>query len=162
MLGGGVNSPTKTNIRTNINERMVNTMKLTLTLNLDNGPKEFETKELDFTNVMCDLEDNGVDVMAMLDDEERQHMKIFTTMRSIISVIVGEKDMAKAGKLLTEHLKNNGKMDTIMKVFTELMASAGFGKAEEETESETENEMATETAETTAIATLPTAETMMK
>ena len=36
-----------------------------------NGPKEIKTKELDFTNMMCDLEDHDVDVMGLLDEETR-------------------------------------------------------------------------------------------
>ena len=118
-------------------------------LNLNEGPLEVETHELDFTNIMCDLEDNGVDVMGLLDDE--QSMKVFSTMRAIVGVITGTKDLKLAGRMLTEHLKNKGKIEDIMKIFTELMKSAGFGKAEEETENE---------VKTAEIAVLPAATTM--
>lgn len=97
-------------------------------LQTNKGPKEIKTKELDFTNVMCDLEDNGVDVMGLLDDETREKMKVFNTMRAIMAAITGTEDLKTAGKMFSEHLKNGGSMDDIMNTFTEVMASAGFGE----------------------------------
>ena len=41
-----------------------------------NGPKEIKVADLDFTNLMCDLEDHDVDVMGLLDDDTRENMKI--------------------------------------------------------------------------------------
>lgn len=106
-------------------------------LQTSKGPKEIKTKELDFTNVMCDLEDHGVDVMGLLDEETREKMKVFSTMRAIMAAITGTKDLETAGKMFSEHLKNGGSMDDIMNTFTEVMASAGFGEgAEMETETE--------------------------
>ena len=105
-------------------------------LKTNEGPKEIKTKELDFTNVMCDLEDNGVDVMGLLDDETREKMKVFSTMRAIMAAITGTKDLEIAGKMISEHLKNGGDMNDIMNTFTEVMASAGFGK-DAETKTET-------------------------
>lgn len=102
-----------------------------MVLQTNKGPKEFAVQELDFTNVMCDLEDNGVDVMALLDDEERKSIKAFSTMRAILAVIVGIKDLGIAGQMFTEHLKNGGKMEDIMDAFTEVMTTAGFGEAAE-------------------------------
>lgn len=67
-------------------------------LKTSNGDKEYSVKELNFVNVMCDLEDNGIDVMALLDEEKRENMKVFTTMRAIISVITGVKDKDEAFK----------------------------------------------------------------
>lgn len=63
-----------------------------------NGPKEIKVADLDFTNLMCDLEDHDVDVMGLLDDDTRENMKIFKTIRAIIAVLTGTKDLTKAGK----------------------------------------------------------------
>ena len=98
-----------------------------------NGPKEIKTKELDFTNMMCDLEDYDVDVMGLLDSETRSSMKIIKTIRAILAVLIGTKDLTEAGKSLTEHLKYGGAMDEIIDAFTEAMETAGFGGGAEET-----------------------------
>ena len=98
-----------------------------------NGPKEIKTKELDFTNMMCDLEDYDVDVMGLLDSETRSSMKIIKTIRAILAVLIGTKDLTEAGKALTEHLKYGGAMDEIIDAFTEAMETAGFGGGTEET-----------------------------
>ena len=85
-----------------------------------NGPKEIKVADLDFTNLMCDLEDHDVDVMGLLDDDTRENMKIFKTIRAIIAVLTGTKDLTKAGKILSEHLKYGGSMDEVMEAFTNL------------------------------------------
>ena len=77
-----------------------------------NGPKEIKVADLDFTNLMCDLEDHDVDVMGLLDDDTRENMKIFKTIRAIIAVLTGTKDLTKAGKILSEHLKYGGSRGT--------------------------------------------------
>lgn len=100
-----------------------------MTIQTAKGPKEIKVKELDFTNMMCDLEDNGVDVMALLDDEERKNMKMFTTIRAIFGSLVGAKNLKSAGKMLSEHLANGGTTDEVMDAFAEVMAEAGFGEA---------------------------------
>lgn len=89
-----------------------------------NGPKEIKVAELDFTNLMCDLEDHDVDVMGLLDDDTRENMKIFKTIRAIIAVLTGTKDLTTAGKILSEHLKYGGSMDEVMGAFTEAMKTA--------------------------------------
>lgn len=101
-------------------------------LKTNNGDKEINISELNFVNLMCDLEDQGVDVMALLDDEKRENMKIFNVMRAILAVLVGEKDLGKAGAVFAEHLKNGGTIDDIMGAFTEAMQDAGFGTPAEE------------------------------
>lgn len=97
-----------------------------------NGPKEIKVADLDFTNLMCDLEDHDVDVMGLLDDDTRASMKIFKTIRAIIAVLTETKDLTEAGKILSEHLKYGGSMDEIMGAFTEAMKTAGFGETAEE------------------------------
>lgn len=95
------------------------------------GPVEVK-KEIDFTNMMCDLEDNGVDVMAFLDEEKRRGMKVFSVMRAIFGVLVDEKDLRNAGKQLSEHLASGGSLDDVMNAFNDAMIAAGFGGAPEE------------------------------
>lgn len=89
---------------------------------------EYETKDLDFTNILCDLEDMDIDIMSM----NTNKMKPFSLCRGIVSVYTGEKDLEKCGKLLSEHLKNGGSLDEILDPFTEAMEDAGFGKSAEE------------------------------
>lgn len=101
------------------------------------GIKEYKIKELDFTNVMCDLEDRGIDIMGMMNNNSFENGKIFTTMRTITAALIGEDDLKAAGKVLTEHLANGGQMDEIFNAFTEVMQTAGFGGAAE-TEETTE------------------------
>lgn len=98
-----------------------------------NGDKEIKVAELDFTNLMCDLEDHDVDVMGLLDDDTRKNMKIFKVMRALVAVLTGTKDLTEAGKTLSEHLKYGGSIDEVMDAFTEAMKTAGFGEAAEET-----------------------------
>ncbi len=89
---------------------------------------EYETKDLDFTNILCDLEDMDIDIMAMNTDS----MKPFSLCRGIVSVYTGEKDLRKCGKLLSDHLKNGGTLNEIIDPFTEAMEEAGFGNPAEE------------------------------
>ena len=93
----------------------------------NNGDVEYAVKELDFTNVVCDLEDYGINVMEMFG--EATDIKSLSLCRGIIGVITGEKDKLKAGKMLTEHLKNGGTLDAIFETFREAMQGAGFGEA---------------------------------
>lgn len=93
-----------------------------------NGTKEIKVADLDFTNLMCDLEDHDVDVMGLLDDESRANMKVFKTIRALTAVLTGTKDLTEAGRILSDHLKYGGSMDEIMGAFTEAMKNAGFGE----------------------------------
>lgn len=101
-----------------------------MVLHTEKGTKEYKIKDLDFTNVMCDLEDRGVDIMGMMNNGLSDG-KVFTTMRVITAALIGEEDLKKAGHILSVHLKNGGEMDEIFNAFTEVMESAGFGGASE-------------------------------
>lgn len=89
----------------------------------------YNDKDLDFVNILCDLEDMDIDVMNF----GGKDMKPFTLCRGIISVYTGEKDLNKCGKMLSEHLTNGGELDDILDPFTKAMEAAGFGKAAEPT-----------------------------
>lgn len=88
---------------------------------------DYDDKELDFTNVLCDLEDIGIDIMDMAG--EKGTTKIFSMCRGIVSVYTGEKDLRKCGKILSSHISNGGTLEEIVDPFTKAMESAGFGKA---------------------------------
>jgi len=92
------------------------------------GEKEYKIKDLDFTNVMCDLEDKGVDIMAIMNDGDVGG-KAFSTVRTITAALIGETDLKKVGRILTEHLSNGGDFSAVLDAFSEMMANAGFGKA---------------------------------
>lgn len=94
-----------------------------------NGPKEIKVADLDFTNLMCDLEDHDVDVMGLLDDDTRENMKIFKTIRAIIAVLTGTKDLTKAGKILSEHLNWYIANERAMRVGKRLPTYAEFCKS---------------------------------
>ena len=61
-----------------------------MVLHTAKGTKEYKVKDLDFTNVMCDLEDRGVDIMGMINSDGIQDGKMFTTMRVITAALIGE------------------------------------------------------------------------
>lgn len=104
----------------------------TLTLKLDGGDRIFPIKDLDFFNIVCELEDSGIDVMS-LTSGSLERTKIFSTMRALTAVLVNvQKD--EAGALISEHIRNGGTLDVIMEAFTEAMADAGFGETPEEEE----------------------------
>jgi hypothetical protein len=97
--------------------------------------KNYELSEIDFTNVLCDLEDRGIDIMNMA---ATKNMKFFSLARAIVSVYTGEKDLNECGKILSEHVKNGGKIEDIINPFAEAMEAAGFGREAEATEGTTE------------------------
>ena len=101
-----------------------------LVLKLDGGDRTFPTKDIDFFNLVCELEGSGVDVMGLTDGNLKRD-KIFTTMRALVAVLINVQ-LDEAGKLLSQHLKNGGGLDDIMNAFTGAMEDAGFGAAAEE------------------------------
>ena len=98
----------------------------TLTLKTADGDQLYPIRDLDFTNLVCDLEAQGVDVMSMLDGG-LDRTKLMTMTRAILAVMTGL-PTKEAGKMLTQHLGNGGSLDDIFSVFTDAMADAGFGK----------------------------------
>lgn len=108
-----------------------------LTLKLDNGDRQFATKDLDFYNLVCELEGAGVNVMELTSGGLEQK-NVFSSVRAILAVLVNVQP-TEAGRMLSQHLKNGGTLDTIMEAFTDAMTEAGFGSpqtAEEEPEVE--------------------------
>ena len=99
-------------------------MSKTFTLKTSNGEQTYVLPELDFTNVLCDLEDQGVSLM-----DSRKDMKVFSVCRAILCVLTGITDKKQAGKIMSEHLGNGGSIDDIFSIFTEAMKDSGFGAA---------------------------------
>lgn len=93
--------------------------------------KKFEVKELDFTNMVCDLEDRGVDVISLMNGDTT---KIFSASRAIVSVLTGNNNIQECGSLITEHIKSGGDFNDIMQSFMEAMEKAGFGATAEQEE----------------------------
>ena len=101
------------------------------------GVDTYNVDDLDFINIMCDLEAKDIDVMGMMSSDERGG-KMFTFIRGIVAMLLKE-DERTAGKKLSEHMKNGGTIDEIMEAFAGLMNDAGFGEAEQ-TETEVPQE----------------------
>ncbi|MDT3387750.1 MAG: hypothetical protein LIR46_08335 [Bacteroidota bacterium] len=97
----------------------------TITIQTADGAQLLPVAELDFTNLVCDLEGQGIDVMAMMDGG-LDRSKLMTMTRGILAVMTGI-PVREAGRLLTQHLGNGGSLEDIFGVFTEAMADAGFG-----------------------------------
>lgn len=102
-------------------------MSKTFTLKTSNGDQTYVMPELDFTNVLCDLEDQGVNLMQMFNAESRRDMKVFSVCRAILRVLTGTADKNEAGKIMSAHLSNGGTIDEIFSIFTEAMQDSGFG-----------------------------------
>lgn len=99
----------------------------------------YAVKNLDFCNLLCDLEDRGVNITDLMQGGNKYQMSF---CRGMISVITGL-PTRDAGKLLAKHLANGGKVTEMTGIIGELMVEAGFGaagqaKSEEETAHETD------------------------
>ena len=104
----------------------MSTITRTVAIKGSDGDQLFSVSELDFTNIVCDLEGQGVDVMSMMDGGI-DRSKIMTITRALLAVLI-DVPTKEAGKLLTQHMANGGAIDDIFEVFSEAMADAGFGK----------------------------------
>lgn len=97
----------------------------TISIQTNEGAQVYPVAELDFTNLVCDLEGQGVDVMSMMDGG-LDRTKLMTITRALLAVMTGL-PVKEAGKMLTQHLSNGGSLDDIFGVFTDSMTDAGFG-----------------------------------
>lgn len=103
------------------------TITRTIALKLNDGEQVFPVKELSFYNLVCDLEGAGLDMMT-LTSGGIDRTKLFSTVRALLSVMIGV-PQEEAGRLMGEHLANDGSLEDIFGVFTQAMEDAGFGKA---------------------------------
>lgn len=101
------------------------TITRTITIQTDEGGQTFPVGELDFTNLVCDLEGQGIDVMSMMNNG-LDRGKLMTMTRALLSVLL-DTEVKEAGRLLTQHLRNGGSLEDIFGVFSEAMNDAGFG-----------------------------------
>lgn len=102
------------------------TITRTIQIQTNDGPQVYAVTDLDFTNLVCDLEAQGIDVMSMMDGTI-DRSKIMTITRAILSVLINA-PILEAGKIMSEHLANGGSLEEIFGVFGEAMNDAGFGK----------------------------------
>lgn len=103
----------------------MSTITRTITIQTDEGGQTFPVGELDFTNLVCDLEGQGIDVMSMMNNG-LDRGKLMTMTRALLSVLL-DTEVKEAGRLLTQHLRNGGSLEDIFGVFSEAMNDAGFG-----------------------------------
>jgi len=101
------------------------TITRTISIQTNEGAQVFPVADLDFTNLVCDLEGQGIDVMSMMNGGI-DRTKLMTMTRAILAVMTGL-DVKDAGRMLTQHLSNGGSLDDIFGVFTQAMEDAGFG-----------------------------------
>lgn len=102
------------------------TITRTIVLKTNDGEQVYPVKELDFYNLVCDLEGAGIDVMT-LTNGTLDRGKLFTTVRALLSVMIGVPQQ-EAGSLIGQHIANEGSLEDIFNVFTEAMNDSGFGK----------------------------------
>lgn len=119
------------------------TQKKFFILKTDNGDVTYPIPDLDFSNLVCDLEEYGINVYNLTQSDSAQY---FSTLRAIMAIIIKADSLTSAGKALTVHLKNGGETDAILEVFTEAMKQAGFGTTAEETTTEAEEQPTKKTA----------------
>ena len=80
-------------------------------------------------NLVCDLEDQGISM-------EDFGKKMFGAVRFYFAKCAGI-DSQTAGVILTEHIKNGGKLDDVMEVIMEEMKDSGFFPTEQTEEEQT-------------------------
>ena len=102
------------------------TIARTIQLNTNDGEQLFPVKELDFYNLVCELEGVGIDVMS-LTSGGLDRGKLFTTVRALLAVMI-DVPQKEAGVLIGQHIANEGSLEDVFGVFTEAMQDAGFGK----------------------------------
>ena len=101
------------------------TITRTIAIKTAEGDQVYPVADRDFTNLGCDLEGEGVDVMSMLDGG-LDRSKLMTMTRALLAVMTGV-PVKDAGRMLTQHLGNGGSLEDICGVFSDAMADAGFG-----------------------------------
>ena len=99
----------------------------TISIQTSEGAQVYPVADLDFTNLVCDLEGQGVDVMSMLDGG-LDRSKLMTMTRALLAVMTGV-PVKEAGRMLTQHLGHGGSLEDIFGVFSDAMADAGFGNS---------------------------------
>lgn len=102
--------------------------KTKLRLKSATGDKVYEIDQLEFINIMVDVEDKGINVMSLLSGEK----PTFKALRTLLAVIIREDD-EKAGRMLTEHLFQGGDATDVLEAFNKAGEESGFGETAEGT-----------------------------
>ena len=74
-------------------------------------------------NFMCEMEDNGI----QLEDIDK---KMFKLIRMYVALSMGV-DPVTAGKEISEHMRNGGKLDEISDVMSDMMGESDFFRSEQ-------------------------------
>lgn len=86
--------------------------------------KSYKTKEIDF-NGMCDLEDMGVSVTNMRE-------KSLSLVRAYVAFCANT-SAEEAGKEIAAHMKNGGKLDSVMELAFDALKNSDFFQSVEKT-----------------------------
>lgn len=90
--------------------------------------KSYKAAEFD-VNFICEMENLGIDL-----DEIGN--KMFGTIRTYVALSMGV-DVKTAGKEITEHMKNGGKLEDISEVMSQMMDDSGFFRTEQKNKDQT-------------------------
>lgn len=104
-----------------------------LRLKSKTGDKVYEVDELEFVNIMVDVEDKGVNVLDLISGVN----PTIKALRTLLSAMTGE-DEAVAGRMLSEHIMLGGDVNDIVSAFNLAGEEGGFGETAEEKKSEAE------------------------
>ena len=84
--------------------------------------RTYKAAEFD-VNFMCEMEDNGI----QLEDIDK---KMFKLIRMYVALSMGV-DPVTAGKEISEHMRNGGKLDEISDVMSDMMGESDFFRSEQ-------------------------------
>lgn len=100
--------------------------KTKLRLKSKTGDKVYEIDQLEFINIMVDVEDKGVNVIGLITGNE----PTVKSIRTLLACMTHEDD-AVAGRMLAEHMLLGGDLSDILRAFNEAGEEAGFGETAE-------------------------------
>ena len=110
----------------------MNTTK-TLRLKSHTGDKVYEIDQLEFINIMSDVEEEGVNVIGLITGEA----PTIKAIRVLLACMTGT-DPKTAGRMLAEHMLLGGEMTDVTDAFNTAGEEAGFGETAEVQKTEAE------------------------
>jgi len=100
--------------------------KTKLRLKSKTGDKVYDIDQLEFINIMVDVEDKGVNVIGLITGND----PTIKSIRTLLACMTHEDD-ATAGRMLAEHMMLGGDLTDILKAFNEAGEESGFGETAE-------------------------------
>ncbi len=104
-----------------------------LRLKSKTGDKVYEVDQLEFVNIMVDVEEKGVNVLDLISGNN----PTVKALRTLLSVMT-HTDEAEAGRMLSEHILLGGEISDIVDAFNTAGEESGFGTTAEEAKSKAE------------------------